>query len=305
MSIVGILCYYWLNIVATSESQVKYQEHNSLTYSATLGTTWLRGSLQQRQAHVVSWEAEFPTLTVFISSLREINCRNKWLALLQSQLDGSIVRWEVNYDLPGCWNIFNQGFRSLIKFQMPKIWEQCLNHMIFNFWYDFVLFCCFFSLLFPKVLGNFGWPRYLSSCSSWLHILFARLFLWRVFTKVSTTFIILFSFINQRYYLICSSCEKSPAEAWLWHHRSFLDFPSQAVSVYTPCVYCCSFLEGCQCVLFPFGNGDLCREQATFYSHGFPESEVTITSRTNPHFLHKHGHTAAFSWCTSLWFFPS
>lgn len=148
---------------------------------------------------------------------------------------------------------------------MPKIWEQCLNHIIFNFWYDFVLFCWFFFfLLFLKVLGNFGWPRYLSSCSSWLHILFAWLFLWRVFTKVSTTFIILFSFINQRYYLIFSPCEKSPAEAWLWQHWSFLDFLYQAVSVYMPCVYCCSSLEGCQGVLFPFGNGDLCREQATF-----------------------------------------
>lgn len=71
MSIVGILCYYWLNIVATSESQVKFQELKSLTYSARLGTTWLRGLLQQRQAHVVSWEAEFPTLRVFISSLEK------------------------------------------------------------------------------------------------------------------------------------------------------------------------------------------------------------------------------------------
>lgn len=77
MSIVGILCYYWLNIVATSESQVKFQNHKSLTCSARLGTTWIRDLLQQREAHVVSWEAEFPTLKIFISNLREINCRKK------------------------------------------------------------------------------------------------------------------------------------------------------------------------------------------------------------------------------------
>lgn len=77
MSIIGILCYYWLNIVATSESQVKFQNHKSLTYSAKLGTTWIRDLLQQREAHVVSWEAEFPTVTVFITNLREINCRKK------------------------------------------------------------------------------------------------------------------------------------------------------------------------------------------------------------------------------------
>lgn len=46
-----------------------------------------------------------------------------------------------------------------------------------------ILFCFVFFLLLLKVLGNSGWPRYLSSCSSWLHILFAWLFLWRVFTK--------------------------------------------------------------------------------------------------------------------------
>lgn len=77
MSIVGILCYYWLNIVATSESQVKFQNHKSLTYSARLGTTLRRDFLQQREVLVVSWEAEFPTLTVFISNLREMNCREK------------------------------------------------------------------------------------------------------------------------------------------------------------------------------------------------------------------------------------
>lgn len=77
MSIVGILCYYWLNIVAASESQVKFQKHKSLIYSAKLGTTWIRDLLQQREAHIVSWEAEFPTVTVFISNLREINCRKR------------------------------------------------------------------------------------------------------------------------------------------------------------------------------------------------------------------------------------
>lgn len=77
MSIVGILCYYWLNVMATSESQVKFQKHRSLAYSARLGTTWIRHLLQQREAHVVSWEAEFPTLTVFISTLTEISCRKK------------------------------------------------------------------------------------------------------------------------------------------------------------------------------------------------------------------------------------
>lgn len=49
------------------------------------------------------------------------------------------------------------------------------------------------------------------------------------------------------------------------------------VSVYMPWVYCCSPLEGGQCVLVPFGYGNTCREEATFYSHGFPESEVTLS----------------------------
>lgn len=91
ISIVGILCYYWLNIVATSESQVKFQNHRSLACSARLGTTWIRDLLQQKGAHVVLWEAEFPTLTIFISNLRETNSRKKRMAQLKSQLDGSIV----------------------------------------------------------------------------------------------------------------------------------------------------------------------------------------------------------------------
>lgn len=150
------------------------------------------------------------------------------------------------------------------------------------------------------MLGNFGWPRYLSSCSSWLHILFVWLFLWRVFTKVSTTFLISFSFTNQRYDLF-SPCEKSPAEAWLWHHWSFLDFSLPGrVSVYMPCVYCCSSLEGGQCVLFPFGDGN------TFYSHGFPETEVTISClRHKSIFSAQAWAHCCLSLVYPLWFFPS
>lgn len=91
-------------------------------------------------------------------------------------------------------------------------------------------FLFFFPLLLLKVLGNSGWPRYLSSCYSWLHILFAWLFLWRVFTKVSTTFLILFLFIKQRHqrHGLFFQCERSPTEAWLWHHWSFLGCLYQA-----------------------------------------------------------------------------
>lgn len=80
----------------------KVSKHKSLTCSARLGTTWIRDLLQQREAHEVLWEAEFPTLTIFISNLRQISSRKKWMAQLRSQLDGSIVHWEVNHDLPGC-----------------------------------------------------------------------------------------------------------------------------------------------------------------------------------------------------------
>lgn len=64
----------------------------------------------------------------------------------------------------------------------------------------FLKFIFLFLFFLPlKVLGNTDWPRYLSSYSGWLHILFAWLFLWRIFTKVSTTFLILFLLIRQRH----------------------------------------------------------------------------------------------------------
>lgn len=86
----------------------------------------------------------------------------------------------------------------------------------------------FFFFLLLKVLGNSGWPRYLSPCCSWLHVLFAWLFLWRVFTKVSTTFLILFLLINQRHSPLFQCEKRSPTEAWLWHHWSFLGCLYQA-----------------------------------------------------------------------------
>lgn len=61
ISIIGILCYYWLDIVAESKSQVKFQKYASLTHDNSLGTTLVIGLLQQREVHGVLWTAEFPT----------------------------------------------------------------------------------------------------------------------------------------------------------------------------------------------------------------------------------------------------
>lgn len=48
--------------------------------------------------------------------------------------------------------------------------------------------------------------------------------------------------------------------------------PRQSLCVHALCI---SLFLLRKCVLFPFGGGNTCREEATFYSHGFPESEVT------------------------------
>lgn len=62
ISIIGILCYYWLNVVAVSESQVKFQKYLSLTYSTSLRATLMAGLFKQREVPVVPWTAEFATL---------------------------------------------------------------------------------------------------------------------------------------------------------------------------------------------------------------------------------------------------
>lgn len=86
----------------------------------------------------------------------------------------------------------------------------------------------FFSFLLLKVLGNTDWPRYLSSCVGWLHILFAWLILWRIFAKVSCFFffLILFFFISQIRALLflfhcfclffpCDNCKDNSTEFYL------------------------------------------------------------------------------------------
>lgn len=60
MSIVGILCYYWLNIVATSESQVKFQNHKSLIYSARLGTTLIRDFSKEKYTWCLGKLSSYP-----------------------------------------------------------------------------------------------------------------------------------------------------------------------------------------------------------------------------------------------------
>lgn len=166
--------------------------------------------------------------------------------------------------------------------------------------------CLFFPPLF-KVLGNSGWPRCLSPCSSWLHILFAWLFLWRVFAKVSTVFLILFVFVNRRHTGFFSVWEKKS-------NRSVAVAPLKLPCLslqYVPCIYCSPFFGGGQSVhgsTLPTCPLFLWRQK-----HRQGGSHVVLpwiswmgwqrTKCLKQKTLHRH--TAGLPWYGPLWFLSS